>query len=292
MAEEKKRKTIQEMLTEAVADKSPDAEYSVELKPDRGNKGESYLLLGDVPQLESQISLIMAMRQLFENYQPNNFWLGYPYEEFLFKNPAPLMIQIHWRLKPSPPWEPDDLMERLQLNRATLPRPYVTLLVDRKKISWLNVKTAAGGIGGRNWGPHYAVGHLKQSIEGGEMYVKAPSVKLYSSSEKNALEALNNVLQLAPPTSYTVTTGQEQQNMGMRAIDPGYRKPIVKVFPAWFTIINYKLVEFARQRPTQDRSTMLGKLMKKWGKIPLWHQTAPQGVDEAIRELVKRGDDE
>lgn len=292
MNEKKQRKSIQKLLEEKLGVQGIQSDYSLELRPDKRNDDEVYLLLGDQPQLESQVSLLMAMRQMLQNFASGSTTIGYPWEEFLFLNPSPLLIQIHWRLKPQPPWEPEDFIERLQLNRVAPPRPYITLMVDRDKVTWQAVKLAAGGAAGRSWGPHYAVAHLKRIIEGGDMAVKAPSAKLYSGTEADAINDLNKLLTLTPPGSYTFTKGEEIQTAGVRAEDPGMRKPVMRCYPAWFTIHNYRLVDRARKSANKARSTALGKLMRKWGQIPLWHNTPPQGVEDAIRELVKRSDDD
>ena len=291
MATEKPKKKLQERLEEKLKAQGVRSDFSVELHADKRDDSETYLFMGEQTEIESQISLFMAIRQLFQNSQ-GSLILGYPYEEFLFRNPAPLIIQIHWRLRPQPPWEPNDLIETLKLNRTAPPRPHITMLVKKEAVIWQNIKNAAGGASGRSWGPHYAVAHLKQSIDGGDMFVKVPSLKLYSGTEASAKSDLKKLLTLAPPAAYTMTAGEELQNEGARAADPGFRKPVIQVYPAWFTIMNYRLVDRARRAPNRDRSTMLGKLMRKWGQIPLWHNTPPQGVEEAIRELVKRGDDD
>lgn len=274
---------IQEMLL-AKLKGDVQTEFSIEFQPDRTDDTTKYLLTGTQPELRSQISMLMAIKQLIgESKADYNFE---KYEQFVYENPTPLAVQIHWRLGKGRPFEPEELVKAYTLNKATPPRPYCTFLIDRSKLTWSNIKAAAGGNNGKLWGHHYAV--ARPQIKEGNLIIKCPQIKIYSSTEQQATEELEAILDLTPAGSYTMTEGKEIQNKGQRAIDPGYRKPTTRVYPAWFYIINHELVDAARVEASRGRSTTLGKLLKKCHAIELFQDEETAEHRSKIANMMRK----
>ena len=271
-------------------------EFSIELTPDRSNDSETYLLTGNQAELRFGASLIMAIRQLLQNKDIGSF-IASPYEPFAYSNTSPLSIQVHWRLLPEPPFEKESLWLDPKLrNRASLPRPYLTIpCIRRSAVTWERIKELAGGQGGYFYGPHYANARLVS--RDGKKLGKGGRMILYSNSEADSIRMLKGWLNLCDVEGFTITHGEESQEEGVRAKESQMRKPAVRIYPAWMTIINSQLVrknydQISTMGHQKGRATVAGKKLQKQGKIPLWYKTPPGWVNEMIRDLLSFGDED
>lgn len=280
-------RNIQKMLLDKLKG-DIQTEFSIELQPDIKDDEEKYLLTGTQAELRSQISLIMALRDLIVAKQ-DSFDSFEKFEQFIYENPTPLSIQIHWRLRPKPPFEPNELMQTYQQIRATPPRPYITMAVKREMVTWQNVKNAAGGSNGRMWGNHYAVARLR--YDEGKLKVKAPQIKIFGASKQQARTDLKELLKLTPDNVYTMTGGEEYQDEGARLDDPGFRKPTTRVYPVWFYIINWELVDASRRQAGKNLSTTIGKMLRRSARIELHHDIEPAKERDKITNMLRKVDE-
>ena len=285
---------LKEVLKEAI-----DKDTAAELIPNDENEAEQYLLLGRQDAILANLSLLMAIRQMFRDYYEPH--VGVPYRAYIEENPTPLSIQIHWRISKKKPFEPKDLIAELRqqgrLNRPTPPRPFCTIVnVKREAITWENVKTAAGGLNGYTYGRFYAaanIGNRENNKVG-----RGGVMKVYAGSGSEAITRLEALLALTNQQTWTITSGEERADKGVRATNIRYQKPEIRVYPAFFTIFNYGLVsdtlsaldaENSQQIPI-GRATALGNKLKKCLNIPLWCPRAPTGVQERINDAMRRAD--
>jgi len=244
-------------------------ERSLRLSPD-GEEGETFLLLGSPSQLIANTSVIMAIWQMIRSSELSKV-VGYPYEQYVTTHPAPIGIQFNWRLVKSKPWEPQGLAERLNLNRKTLPRPQLYVQnIDAETLTWQKLWDAAGGENGYLWGRFYA--HTKMtnlSFQSASYW----QLTVFGGSPEEARKRLRKMAALSKDSIGTVTVGEQVQDEGRRKTDRQFRKPTVRIYPAWFFVNNYELVKAAMQQTGVDnepvdyekslgRSTALGKQFK------------------------------
>jgi hypothetical protein len=269
----------------------PDA-VSLEIKPDRDNDEEIFLLVGRPNDLISQASLLLAIRQLVENKDIGTF-LGESYEDkVIYQVPTDsLSIQVHYRLVQTPPWESYKIWEHPKLiGRNSLPRPCVTIPNVDKSIAtnWNLIKSTAGGPRGYLWGPYYAVARLINKK--GDYISKGGVMKVYGASEAVAEQRLEAFMKLTNYKNYTTTSGREVQDKGVRAKDKGLQKPEIRVYPAFYVIHNSRLVQRVNEQVAtqgrKGRSTKAGKKLSKTRKIPLWWDAVSPEVQLIINQMA------
>jgi hypothetical protein len=253
----------------------------IEYWSDRSSEEESILLWGTDTQL---IQLIHQYEFLGKARQINEAWLGYPYEEYVYHHSSSLMLQVHMRLTRKPPWEPNSLIATLKLSNATLPRPYAQIPNVRPGTTWEQVREAAGGANGYEWGRFYAVARMGEEL--GEKIGKGNQIKCYANSKANAIDRVEAFAALSNSRILTMTGGEEEQNKGQRAVDVNFRKNPVRIYPAWFIVINDKLVRSAMGYGGRGKSTASGKKLDKMRRIELWQR--PVKVEELLADLMTK----
>ena len=231
----------------------------IEYWRDRNVETESIILSG------TDLQLIQHIIQYENGARDDRMWLGYPYEEYVYHHSSSLMIQVHMRLKKSPPWEPNSLINSLKLSTATLPRPYAQIPNVRRGITWEEIYEAAGGKNGYDWGNCYAVARMGEELA--EKIGRGNQIKCYASSETEAVKRVEAFASLSASRILTMTAGEERQDKGQRAIDIHFRKQRTKIYPAWFIIINDRLVRGASGYGGHGRSSASGRKLAKQGRI-------------------------
>jgi hypothetical protein len=251
----------------------------IEYWSDRSLEEESILCWGTDSQL---IQSIHQYEFLGKNRQ--EYWLGYPYAEYVYHHSSSLMLQVHMRLTKKPPWEPNSLINTLKLSSATLPRPYAQIPNVKPGITWEQIRDAAGGENGYEWGRFYAVARMGEELS--EKIGKGNQIKCYASTQKNAVERVEAFAQLSNSRILTMTEGEEDQNKGQRAVEINFRNNSIKIYPAWLTVINDKLVRSAMGYGGKGKSTASGKKLAKMGRIDLWRR--PAKVEEILTDLMSK----
>jgi hypothetical protein len=254
----------------------------VEYWSDRSVESESIVVSGTDLQLIQQIMQYEnGTRGAAKNDQ---MWLGYPYQEYLYHHSSSLMLQVHMRLTKAPPWEPNSLVSSLKLSTATLPRPYTQIPNVRPGVTWEAVREAAGGVNGYEWGSFYAVARMGEDLA--EKIGRGNQIKCYANSQAEAIRRVESFASLSNSRILTITAGQEQQNKGQRVADNNFRKNTVRIYPAWFIVINDRLVRDANGYGGHGKSTAAGKKLKSQGRIDLWRK--PPNVEQTIANLTSR----
>ena len=191
----------------------------------------------------------------------DEMWLGYPYEEYVYHHPSSLMVQVHMRLTKTPPWEPNSLINSLKLSSATLPRPYAQIPNAKRNITWEQVREAAGGQNGYDWGRFYAVARMGEELA--EKIGKGNQIKCYANNKANAIQRVEAFAALSNSRILTMTSGEEEQTKGQRAVDINFRKNPIRVYPAWFIVINDRLVRDASGYGGRGKSGPAEKNLKR-----------------------------
>ncbi|OJJ16919.1 hypothetical protein BI308_23165 [Roseofilum reptotaenium AO1-A] len=269
-------------------------EYSVRVSPE-GEENETYLLVGSQPQLVANISLLMAFRQMLLNMDFAKV-VGVPWEQYVTTHPAPCGIQIHWRLVKAKPWEPQDLAKKLRLNRKNLPRPQCYVQnIDTETLTWQKIKDATGGKRGYKWGRFYA--HAKM-VNLDYQSASSWNLTVFGGSEEIAVKQLKKMASLSKDTIGTLATGEQKEDEGRRKKDRQFRKPTVQIYPAWFFVNNFQLVQEAMRAESPDgspvdyskksgRSTALGKQFRKVDAFYLNREQPTRDEVERLKEVLR-----
>lgn len=193
--------------------------------------------------------------------------MGMPVEEYTKAKPQSLRIVIDLFSLTRPPY----FRKTDKLQHATITIPDAR----RGALDWNMIKQAVGGMNGYMWGRFRAVA----SLSTGRRLV------LHASSEQEAENLVNSLLLLSDAKLLTLNITEEKR-IGERLMKPKLQKESVRVYPAYFTIINRE--EFldptkgspsARQRNYRDNR----------GRIPLYFDTEPPGTKELIRQIMTKG---
>lgn len=261
-----------------------------EFAPDREEfKDNPIILSGQEWSISLQVSMLQAIYQLLRGQKLDTenlgYFLGYPYEQYVYHNPAPLMVQIHWNIAKT--YEHGAIQAEIKRNpklkgykkfddrQLTIPN------VPRSKITWESIKALVGN--GYRYGPHYARVQMGEKYE--KLIGKGGPTRVYSSSSESALKELKKLMTLSNSKGLLFTKGEEIQNEGQRAIDPNLQKPEIWLYPRSFTIINYKLVQEALQQGG-GRGTAAGRKLRQIAKISLWPDTKPETADALIESAL------
>jgi hypothetical protein len=229
---------------------------------------QDFILSGSEEALKPIITMLIAMNQLLENKDIGQF-LGESIEEYARANPHNIKLQIVFYSVKSPPWRSEDLSKKL--HKATYQIPDI----DKRKITWSNIKTACGGKDGYMWGRFRATANLDNGRQ----------MQVYGGTEKDAETRLKELLALSKAKILTLTVAEEKKE-GRRAADQYMYKPSVRMYPAFFSIINSKKIIKKSNKQLLDgkrRSKLSGDYVEYGsGKIQLWVEKEPSTAKQMI----------
>ena len=234
--------------------------------------GEEIILSGTEETLKPIISLLVGVYQLLEDRDICTI-VGTPTPSSLRAETSKVKLAIHFSTKKQPPF-------RNQRGQRRLDPIYKISDIDVRKLTWENVKRAAGGAEGYNWGRFCATANLSNRRE----------MQVYAGSKEEAKERILAFSELSKAEIFTLTI-REEQNFGVCAKGKLLYKETTRVYPAYFTVItNEKLLietEKKAYEPGIVRKLEGDFKRKKTTKIPLWTIEEPPNTKEAIREVLK-----
>lgn len=234
--------------------------------------GEEIILSGTEETLKPIISLLVGIYQLIENRDVGDI-VAAPVLEVARAELPTVKICIHFSSNKEPPFRHQEGKPRLE--------PYCNISdIDVRKLTWENVKNAAGGVNGYNWGRFRAVANLSNRRQ----------LKVYGGSTKEAKERLLALNELSKAKILTLTTSEEEK-IGRRAENKLLYKPTTRVYPAYFSVINNQKILIETEREVYQQK-IKGKLAGDFKriqtpKIPLWTIKEPPKAKEAIREALR-----
>ncbi|GET44565.1 hypothetical protein MiSe_93950 [Microseira wollei NIES-4236] len=237
----------------------------VEITPYRDIPNDRIILAGNEKVLLPQIVSTQSHYQLIDNRDIGDD-LGNFRTELIGSNPISLPI------KAKPPYK-----DRSAPNGVLTKAEYTLPCLKRSMVDWERIKLAAGGNNGYNWGRFKATCKLKASNDGIHCMI------VYGGSEQEAEERLRALVGLTECELLTLNVGEEKK-VGRRATNVALYKDTVRVYPAWFTIVNQQKVLFEENSIKMLRGNYQRTSSPK---IRLFTDTKPSGIDELIAQALR-----
>ncbi|BAZ50508.1 hypothetical protein NIES4103_31240 [Nostoc sp. NIES-4103] len=237
------------------------------------------ILSGNEETLKPIITAIIALKQMLDGKDIGQF-IGQPIEETVRASPHTTRLIITFYSVQNPPWK--SIFPGKRLIRATYKVPDV----DKRKMTWRNIKAACGGDNGYMWGRFLTTIGLSNGRQ----------IQAYGATEQDAEERARAFLTLSKADLVTIST-TEQKKEGRRATDQFLYKEPTRIYPAYFNIINSQRIvkeslKLLNKESNQKRkSTLSGDFMEYGsGKIDLWRSKEPSEskimIQRALRPLT------
>jgi len=233
---------------------------------------EEIILSGAEENLKPIIALLIGIRQLIEHRDIGDV-VAMPLIEKVLAEPQTVKLTIFFHPNKNPPFTYEKGQHQL--------KPCLNIPdIDLRKLSWNNIKTAAGGENGYNWGRFLATANLSNRRQ----------MQVYAGSEKEAEERIIALAALSKAKILTISVTEEKKT-GRRATNKLLYKPTTRVYPAYFSVINNEklLVEAERElRQKRVRGRLAGDFKRiTTKKIPLWTHKEPPNTKDLIREALR-----
>ncbi|WP_375470254.1 hypothetical protein [uncultured Nostoc sp.] len=234
--------------------------------------GESIILSGTEETLKPIISLLIGIHQLIKNRDIGDI-VGMPLLDKVLAEPQTVKVTVFFHPKKEPPFTFPKGGKRLT--------PYCNIPdIDVRKLSWKNIKEAAGSANGYNWGRFLATANLSNRRQ----------MQIYAGSEKEAQERITELASLSKAKILTLSVTEEKKT-GRRATNKLLYKDTTRIYPNYFTVINNEkiLVEAEREVRTKGvRGQLAGDFKRKTTKkIPLWTTQEPPDTKALIKEALR-----
>lgn len=150
--------------------------------------------------------------------------------------------------------------------------------VDRSKLDWVTIKLACGGANGYMWGRFRATATLDNGRQ----------MQVLGGTEDSAITRLKALANLSTAKIQTLSCSEEKRE-GRRKEGSRMAKRSVRIYPAYFSIINFQKVELEENREYSGvNSTFRGDFIRsKVPKIPLWVASEPKNTKLLIQEALR-----
>lgn len=274
------RPRIKELNVEADA-QAIEGYRLIEFFPDREIKEESYILMGTPVELMTQISFFMNLHRMLQTMDIGQF-VGYPVDEYLRAKPRQdITAQIILTSYKTPPY--------YQYGDKWFTRRQVTIpMVDKRKITFKNLKDACGGDSGQNWGEWTARAYLSLEKDTAPIHQMVAS----GNTENAAIQNLEKFLQFTKCSVRRISTHKLDYSKGDLTLLSQQEKARLMnydVYPAWVNILNTKLAKSNNTTSSEQKGKRVlgGKLLKKSKKLYLWTNKEPSWWNGEIREVLK-----
>ncbi|MBW4568045.1 MAG: hypothetical protein KME31_08480 [Tolypothrix carrinoi HA7290-LM1] len=235
---------------------------------------EDIILSGSEETLKPIITLLIAIHQLIENRDVGDI-VAAPMPEVVRAEPQSVKVTIFFSPNKEPPF-------RNQPGSPEL-KPYCNIPdINLKKLTWANIKLAAGGTNGYNWGRFRATANLSNKRQ----------MQIHAGSEKEAEERILAFADLSKATILTLSITEEKK-VGRRAKNKLLYKETTRIYPTYFTVVNnQKILTEAEREQYPPELKVKGKLAGdfrriKTQKIPLWTIKEPPNVKAIIKEALR-----
>lgn len=242
-------------------------ERSVVVYPDREEKSEA-LTFVDTPQklLKPAVQTALNQHRLIRN-RDIGLVMGLPVEEYTRAKQQSLKLVINLFSVKQPPF----------FKRTTDNFAWVTISipdVKRSMLDWEKIKLAVGGANGYTWGRFCAIAMLDTGRK----------ITCYASTAPEAENLVERLLTLTEGKLQTLNIIEETK-AGVRTTRRKLAKQPTQVYPAYFTILNWK----ETTDPNAGRATKKGQYRQSKGRVDLWTPTEPKNAKTIIREILTLG---
>ncbi len=233
-------------------------------------KKESIIVSVNRQNYKQVISQVVATRRLIENRDVGEI-IGVPAEDYVRGKPHTIRLTIFYFNYDSPPYT---ARSGQPFVRATYNIPDV----KRIKLEWLTIKLACGGENGYIWGRFRATANLNNGRQ----------MQVYGGSANEAEERIKALLELSDAKLLTLTVAEEKEE-GRRDTNKRMYKRNTRIYPAYFTVMNYEKIEVEDEREFSGLNSQLAGNFKrqKTEKIPLWVKNEPANCKALIREALR-----
>lgn len=233
---------------------------------------EEIILSGSEENLKPIIALLIGIHQLIENRDVGDI-VAMPLIDKALAEPQTVKLTIFFHGNKEPPFTYPRGVPRT--------RPYCNIPdIDLRKLTWNNIKLAAGGNNGYMWGRFLATANLSNERQ----------MQIYGNSKE---EASGRLVVLADLSKAKITTLSvtEQEKVGRRAKGELLYKEATRVYPIYFTVINNEKIIGEVKRQTRQKG-VVGKLAGDFRrqttqKIPLWTDKEPPNCKALIKEALR-----
>ncbi|HIK04594.1 MAG TPA: hypothetical protein IGS40_07765 [Trichormus sp. M33_DOE_039] len=234
------------------------------------SKSEKIIVSVNRQNYKQVISQVVANRKIIEHRDIGDI-VGIPAEDYVRGKPHTIKLSVMFFNYTTPPYT---ARTGQRFVRATYNIPDI----KRIKLDWLTIKTACGGANGYLWGRFRATANLSNGRQ----------VQIYGGSESEADERLKALMQLSDATITTLTIAEEKKE-GRRNTNKRMYKETTRIYPAYFSVMNYEKIEVEDEREFSGlTSTLSGNFRRiRTEKIPLWVDKAPTNTQAIITEALR-----
>jgi hypothetical protein len=234
----------------------------VEITPDRSNDRERILLTGPQEILRPMIIQTLSNHQLIENRDIGSM-VGMPIDDYMRARPQSLRIVVVFYNFPKPPYITSN---GVKLVRAEYAIPDLKI----SKCNWNDIKLACGGANGYMCGRFLVTANLSNGRQ----------MRVYGATHEEAEDRLKALAALSTAEILGDPTPSENKRKDKSG---AYLKKTVRVYPAYFTIMNQYKVAGAQGSAVNLSD---GLYNRKDDKILLYPDTEPLGTAARIAELL------
>ncbi len=233
---------------------------------------ENIILSGTEETLKPIIALLIGIHQLIENRDVGDI-VAMPLRDQIRAEPQTVKVTIFFNPSKEPPFKRKPGQPEL--------KPYCNIPdVNLTKLTWNNIKKAAGGKNGYNWGRFLATARMSNRRQ----------MQVYAGSEKEAEERILALSDLSKAKILTLSITEEKKT-GERAPNKLLYKETTRIYPTYFSVINNEkiLVEAGREANQKGiKGQLAGNFRRQTTKkIPLWVEKEPPNTKDLIREALR-----
>ncbi|MEH2242352.1 hypothetical protein [Nostoc sp.] len=219
---------------------------------------------------KSVVSQAIANRTLIENRDIGDF-VGTPIEDYVRAKVETIKLTVFFFNFRQPPFK---ARSGFRFVRATYNIPDA----NKAKLDWLTIKNACGGTEGYTWGRFRATANLDNGRQ----------MQVYGGSDEIAVNMLRSLAAFSIAKILTLTVAEEKKE-GRRAENKRMYKEDIRVYPAFFSVVNFKKVVVEEQREYSGiNATLAGDFHRsRTKKIPLWVEKEPSNSRTIITEALR-----
>lgn len=231
---------------------------------------EKIVLAVNRTNYKSVVSQVIASRNLIENRDIGDF-VATPVEDYVRAKAETIKLTIFFFNFQYPPFR-----ERngFRFVRATYNIPDA----NKAKLDWLTIKNACGGAEGHTWGRFRATANLSNGRQ----------MQVYGGSDEIAANMLKALAAFSTAKILTLTVAEEKKE-GKRAENKKMYKENTRIYPAFFSVLNFEKVIAEEQREYSGfNATLAGDFKRsRTKKIPLWVAKEPSNARAIIIEALR-----
>ncbi|WP_138500914.1 hypothetical protein [Nostoc sp. PA-18-2419] len=218
----------------------------------------------------SVVSEVLANRNLIETRDIGDF-VGLPVEDYVRAKVETIKLSVFFFNFQQPPFRE---RQGFRFVRVTYNIPDV----NRAKLDWLTIKNACGGAEGYTWGRFRATANLSNGRQ----------MQVYGGSDETAANMLRSLAAFSTAKILTMTVAEEKKE-GRRAENKRMYKETTRVYPAFFSVLNFEKVVVEEQREYSGfNATLAGDFRRsRTKKIPLWVNKEPSTARAIIIEALR-----